>query len=61
MSNFERVGRRIDQEVDRLREVAESKFSPRSRIKTARVLHRISQRLERLAEELESASEPREV
>jgi hypothetical protein len=61
MPKFETIGRKIDQEIERLRDVAESKFSPRTRRKTAGILRRVSQRLVRLAEELESASEPREV
>ena len=60
MTKFEDMGRRLDQELERLREVAERKISPATRDKAAKALRNVSERLTRLAVELESKSAPKE-
>ena len=60
MTRFEEMGRKLDQELDRLREIAEKKLSPATREKAAKALRSASGRLTRLAEELESKSVPKE-
>lgn len=57
MSRFEELGRKLDRELERLREVAEKKISPGQRDKAAKALRSVSQRLANLAQELESKSE----
>ena len=56
MAKFEDVGRKIDQELERLREVAENKLSPATRRKAAKALRGVSLKLARVARELESKS-----
>jgi len=53
MTKFEDMGRKLDRELERLREIAQKKISPATRIKTAKVLRAVSAKLSRLAEELE--------
>jgi hypothetical protein len=60
MTNFEEVGRKIDEEMERLRKIAEEKISPATRVKAARALRSVSEKLSRLAEEVESKSDPQE-
>jgi hypothetical protein len=60
MTNFEEVGRKIDQEMERLRKIAEEKISPATRVKAASALRSVSEKLSRLAEEVESKSDPQE-
>jgi hypothetical protein len=54
------VGRKLDQELERLREIAEKKISPATRVKAAKALRSVSGRLTRLAEEIEPKSAPKE-
>jgi hypothetical protein len=54
MTKFEDMGRKLDQEMERLREIAEKKISPATRVKAAEALRNVSGRLTHLAEELES-------
>ena len=56
MTKFEQMGRRLDRELERLRDIAEQKISPATRAKTARVMRAVSAKLARLADELESKS-----
>jgi len=58
MAKFEEMGRKLDREMERLREIAEKKISPATRIKAAKALRGVSAKLSRLAEELESKSAP---
>jgi hypothetical protein len=60
MTRFEEVGRKIDQEMERLRKIAEEKISPATRVKAAKALRSVSAKLSRLAEEVESKSDPEE-
>ena len=60
MTKFEEMGRKLDQELERLREIAEKKISPATRLKAAKALKSVSGRLARLAEEIESKSVPKE-
>ena len=60
MTKFEDMGRKLDQELERLREIAEKKISPATRLKAAKALKSVSERLARLAEEIESKSVPKE-
>ena len=60
MNKFEEMGRELDQALERLREVAEQKVSPATRVKAAKALRTVSGRLARLAEDLESKTAPKE-
>jgi hypothetical protein len=59
MPSFEEMGRALDRELDRLREVAESKVKPATCGKAAGVLRSVSASLARLAEQIESKAAPR--
>jgi hypothetical protein len=54
MPTFEEMGRTIDRELDRLREVADRKVKPATRRKVSRVLRSVSASLSRLAAQIES-------
>jgi hypothetical protein len=56
MNKFEEIGRKLDREVERLRDVAEKKISPATRFKAAEALRKVSGGLRRLADEIESES-----
>jgi len=58
---FEDLGRKLDRELERLRDLAEKKISPKTRVKTAQTLRTVAQKLSKMAEELESQSEPKEM
>ena len=60
MNHFEDMGRELDQVLEHLREVAEQKVSPATRVKAAKVLRSVSGRLAKLAENLESNSSAKE-
>lgn len=60
MNKFEEMGRELDRALDRLREVAEQKVSPATRVKAAKALRSVSTRLSRIAEELESKTAAKE-
>jgi len=60
MTNFGEMGRKLDQELERLREITENKINPATRLKAAKALRSASAKLSRLAEELESRSVPKE-
>jgi hypothetical protein len=57
MSTFEDFGRKVDDEIARLREIAEHKIVPATRRQTAKSLRRISEKLAQVAAELESKVE----
>ena len=59
MATFEDFGRKLDREIERLREVAEKKIGPAARLKTAKSLRRMSDKLARIAADLESKVEPK--
>lgn len=59
MSTFEDFGRRVDREIEHLREFAEKKISPAARLKTARSLRRMSEKLAQMAAEIEAKVEPK--
>lgn len=59
MVKFEDMGRKLDRELEKLREVAEREISPATRLKAAKVLRSVCGSLARLAEELESKSAPK--
>jgi hypothetical protein len=54
MPNFEEMGRALDRELERLRELAETKVKPATCDKAARVLRSVSESLSRLAEQIDS-------
>jgi hypothetical protein len=54
VTKFEDVGRKIDREVERLREVIESEVSPATRLKAAKSLRSVADTLAKLAADLES-------
>jgi hypothetical protein len=56
---FEDFGRRIDREIEHLREMAEKKISPAARLKTAQSLRRMSEKLARIAADIEAKVEPK--
>jgi hypothetical protein len=59
MPNFEEMGRTLDRELERLREVAETKVKPATCDKAAKVLRSVSESLSRLAEQIESKGAPK--
>ena len=59
MPTFEDFGRKLDREIERLREVAEKKISPATRLKTARSLRRMSEKLAQMAADIEAKVEPK--
>ena len=59
VSTFEDFGRKLDHEIERLREVAEKKIGPAARLKTAKSLRRMSDKLAQIAADLESKVEPK--
>ena len=54
MPTFEEMGRTLDRELDRLREVADKKVKPATRRKVSRALRSVSASLVRLARQIES-------
>lgn len=60
MPKFEDLGRKLDHELEKLREVAEKKISPATRNKAAKSLRAVSDTLTRIAHDLESEPEPPE-
>ena len=59
MAKFEDVGRKIDREMERLREVIESEVSPATRLKAAKSLRSVADTLAKLAADLESTVAPK--
>lgn len=59
VATFEDFGRKLDQEIERLREVAAKKITPAARLKTAKSLRRMSDKLAEMAADLESKVEPK--
>jgi vacuolar-type H+-ATPase subunit H len=60
MPSFETMGRRLDRELERLREVAKQKIKPATRQKAARALRSVSSRLASLAEDIEAHTPTKE-
>jgi hypothetical protein len=56
---FEEFGRKLDREIERLRELAEKKISPATRLKAAHSLRRISEKLAQIAADIEAKVEPK--
>ena len=54
MPSFEEMGRTLDRELERLREVAETKVKPATCDKAAKVLRSVSESLSRLAAQIDS-------
>jgi len=59
MSTFEDFGRKLDREIERLRELATKKIRPAARLKTAQSLRRISEKLAQIAADIEAKVEPK--
>jgi len=59
MPKFEDLGRKLDRELEKLRQIAQEKLGPDKRGKAANALRSVSERLVKLAEELESKSTPK--
>jgi len=59
VATFEDFGRKLDREIERLREVAAKKITPAARQKTAKSLRIVSDKLAQIAAELESKVEPK--
>ena len=57
MTKFEEMGRKLDQELERLREITEKKITPATRVKAAKALRSVSAKLSSLAEEIEAKLE----
>jgi len=55
---FEDLGRKLDRELEKLREIAEKKISPATRSKAAKSLRTVSDTLTRIARDLESEPKP---
>jgi hypothetical protein len=56
---FEDFGRKVDREIERLRDLAENKIRPAARLKTAQSLRRMSEKLARIAADIEAKVEPK--
>jgi hypothetical protein len=56
---FEEFGRKVDREIERLRDLAENKIGPAARLKTAQSLRRMSEKLARMAADIEAKVEPK--
>ena len=59
MPTFEDFGRKLDGEIERLRELTEKKITPAARNKTAQSLRRISEKLAQMAADIEAKVEPK--
>jgi DNA repair photolyase len=59
MPSFEDFGRKLDREIERLRELAEKKIGPATRRKTAQSLRRMSEKLAQMAADIEAKVEPK--
>ena len=59
LPTFEDFGRKLDREIEHLREVAEKKIGPAARLKTARSLRRMSEKLAQMAADIEAKVEPK--
>ncbi|HZO99721.1 MAG TPA: hypothetical protein VFD30_05470 [Terriglobia bacterium] len=53
--SFEDVGRTVDREIAKLRDLLDDKVKPETRSEMARLLRQASKRLEKLAERLEKS------
>ena len=60
MAKFEDLGRKLDRELEKLREVSEKKISPATRRKAAKSLRTVSDTLSRIAKDLDADPEPKE-
>ena len=60
MPTFEDFGRKLDREIERLRELTEKKITPAARLKTAQSLRRMSEKLAQMAANIEAKVEPKE-
>jgi len=60
MRSFEEMGRRLDREVQHLREVAKEKIKPETRKKAAKALRSASNRLASLADDIEAQTVTKE-
>jgi tRNA(Phe) wybutosine-synthesizing methylase Tyw3 len=54
VANFEDIGKRIDQELERLRIFVDQELKPTTQKKTSAALRKASERLAKLADEIES-------
>jgi hypothetical protein len=54
MGTLEEIGRKLDQEMERLRDLVEKEIKPATEQKAASVLRQVSERLAKLAEEIEA-------
>ena len=61
MPKFEEIGRKLDRELEKLRDVAEKRISPSTRRKAAKSLRTVSETLARIAKDLETEPEPKEM
>jgi len=59
VATFEDLGRKLDREIERLRELAGKKISPATRLKAARSLRRMSDKLSQIAADIEAKVEPK--
>ena len=54
MDKFEEIGRRIDEELTRLRDYVENEVAPETEKRTATFLREVSQKISEAAKKLES-------
>ncbi len=59
MDKFEEIGRRLDEEMTRLRRYVEEEVAPETERRTARFLREVSQKLTEAAAKLESRNAAR--
>jgi hypothetical protein len=56
---FEDIGRKLDREIGRFRELTAKKITPAARLKTAQSLRRMSEKLAQMAADIEAKVEPK--
>ncbi len=54
MGTLEEIGRKLDREMERLRDLVEKEIKPTTEQKAVSVLRQVSERLAKLAEEIEA-------
>ena len=59
MDGFEDIGRRLDEELSRIREFVEKEVAPETERRTAKILREVSEKLTQAASKLESRNAAR--
>lgn len=59
MDGFEEIGRRLDEELSRIREYVEKEVAPETERRTAQILREVSEKLTQAASKLEARNTAR--